>query len=72
MLHVVRGKTFIFLSAIVRKMTENLVFIITFVKSIEKHFFIWNYTLTEYSKHNLIEKVWMEVANEVQDLDSFI
>ncbi|GJQ87784.1 hypothetical protein Trydic_g6978 [Trypoxylus dichotomus] len=47
-------------------MSENPVFNISFAKAIEKRPCIWNYSLTEYSKRNLTEKAWVEVANEIK------
>ena len=48
-------------------MADNPTFNINFVKVIEKHPCIWNYSLTEYSKRNLTEKAWANVSNEVKD-----
>lgn len=49
------------------KMADNPLFNINFVKAIEQRPCIWNYSLTEYSKRNLTEKAWVDVAKEIND-----
>jgi len=39
---------------------------IKFVNEVEKHPELYNYTLKGYSRKNIIEKAWSEVAAEVK------
>lgn len=41
-------------------------FNIKFVNEIEKHPELYNYTLKSYSKRNMTDKAWSEVAAEVK------
>jgi len=41
-------------------------FNIKFVQQIEKYPELYNYTLKSYSKRNITEKAWSEVATEVK------
>lgn len=46
-------------------MSNEQVFNIKFVGEIEKHSELYNYTLNEYSRKDITEKAWNEVAKEV-------
>uniref|UniRef100_A0A6P7F2E5 Uncharacterized protein LOC114324150 n=1 Tax=Diabrotica virgifera virgifera TaxID=50390 RepID=A0A6P7F2E5_DIAVI len=46
---------------------DDPLFNINFVRVIESRPCIWNYNLQEYSKRNITEKAWTEIANEVND-----
>ncbi|XP_072397090.1 uncharacterized protein [Diabrotica undecimpunctata] len=46
---------------------DDSFFNINFVRVIESRPCIWNYNLQEYSKRNVTEKAWVEIAKEVND-----
>ena len=41
--------------------------IINLVRAIENRPCLWNYTLPDYSKTNVTEKAWAEVAKVIKD-----
>ncbi|CAH0560385.1 unnamed protein product [Brassicogethes aeneus] len=47
--------------------TDDPIFNIKFLQLIKNRPCLWNYSLSEYSKRHIIEKVWKEVAGEMKD-----